>query len=113
MVPVNSFVVALVASVQVTGRRAAGRTLRLSPDHVLIVEGIHGLNPRLVPDFPAERIFRIYASALTQLNLDRHNRVPTTDTRLIRRIVREYDPKAMFSVIDTREVLGRGFDSIN
>ncbi|MGB9889745.1 MAG: nucleoside kinase, partial [Anaerolineae bacterium] len=72
-----------------TGTRREGPTVRLTPDHVIIVEGIHGLNPHLVPMVPPERIFRIYVSALTQLNLDRHNRVPTTDTRLIRRIVRD------------------------
>jgi uridine kinase len=53
------------------------------------VEGIHGLNPRLVPDIPRAYIFRIYLSALTQLNIDRYNRVSTTDNRLIRRIVRD------------------------
>ncbi len=73
----------------VTGRREVGPTIQLGPDHILLVEGIHGLNPRLVPNIAAERIFRIYVSALTQLNLDRYNRVPTTDTRLIRRIVRD------------------------
>lgn len=72
-----------------TGRREKGKAVQLGPDHVIIVEGIHGLNPRLAADVPAERIFRIFASALTQLNIDRHNRVPTTDTRLIRRIVRD------------------------
>ena len=73
----------------ITGKREPGRTIRLGPDHVLLVEGIHGLNPNLVPHVPADRIFRIYISPLTQLNIDRHNRVPTTDTRLIRRIVRD------------------------
>jgi len=61
----------------------------LGPDQVLLIEGIHGLNPRLVSGVPAERVFRIYISALTQLNIDRHNRVSTTDNRLIRRIVRD------------------------
>jgi len=56
---------------------------------LIILEGIHGLNPDLLPAALSERSFRIYASALTQLNLDRHNRVSTTDTRLIRRIVRD------------------------
>lgn len=73
----------------VTGKREVGHTIQLGPDQILLVEGIHGLNPRLVPDIAPERIFRIYVSALTQLNLDRYNRVPTTDTRLIRRIVRD------------------------
>lgn len=72
-----------------TGQREKGETVQLGPDHIIIVEGIHGLNPRLVPSVPHERTFRIYLSALTQLNIDRHNRVPTTDTRLIRRIVRD------------------------
>ncbi len=53
------------------------------------MEGIHGLDPRLLPDNLSAHAFRIYASALTQLNLDRHNRVSTTDTRLLRRIVRD------------------------
>jgi uridine kinase len=72
-----------------TGRREQGETVQLGPDHVIIIEGIHGLNPRLVPSIPRERTFRIFISALTQLNIDRHSRVPTTDTRLIRRIVRD------------------------
>ena len=72
-----------------TGQREAGETLLLAPDHVLLVEGIHGLNPALVPALSPQRICRIYVSALTQLNIDRHNRVSTTDTRLIRRIVRD------------------------
>jgi len=72
-----------------TGRREQGETVQLGPGHVIIIEGIHGLNPGLVPSVPRERTFRIFVSALTQLNIDRHNRVPTTDTRLIRRIVRD------------------------
>jgi uridine kinase len=72
-----------------SGRREEGEKAQLGPDHIVIVEGIHGLNPRLVAGVPDERIYRIYVSALTQLNIDRHNRVPTTDTRLIRRIVRD------------------------
>lgn len=72
-----------------TGRRETGITVTLSRDNIIIVEGIHGLNPALVPSLPPERIYRIYVSALTQLNLDRHNRVSTTDCRLIRRIVRD------------------------
>ncbi len=72
-----------------TGKREIGQTVRLQPDHVILVEGIHGLNPGLIPDIPPEVAYRIYVSALTQLNIDKHNRVPTTDTRLIRRIVRD------------------------
>ncbi len=71
------------------GVREAGETIQLGPEHIIILEGIHGLDPRLVPAPVAERAYRIYVSALTQLNLDRHNRVSTTDTRLIRRIVRD------------------------
>lgn len=73
----------------VAGKRETGEALRLKKDHVLLIEGIHGLNPALVPQVPPECIRRVYASALTQLNVDQHNRVPTTDTRLIRRIVRD------------------------
>ncbi len=86
-----------------SGTRREGPTVRLTPDHVIIVEGIHGLNPSLVPMVPPEMIFRIYVSALTQLNLDRHNRVPTTDTRLIRRIVRD----AMFRGYTAEETMDR------
>jgi uridine kinase len=72
-----------------TGLRGEGDTVRLRPDHLLLVEGIHGLDPNLVPHIPHKRTYRVYVSALTQLNIDKHNRVPTTDTRLIRRIVRD------------------------
>ena len=72
-----------------TGKREWGEPLSIGSDHVILVEGIHGLNPALVPNIPAECIYRVYVSALTQLNIDRHNRVPTTDTRLLRRIVRD------------------------
>ena len=72
-----------------TGRREAGPVVTLGGEHVIIVEGIHGLNPVLARGLPAESVFRVYVSALTQLNLDRHNRVATSDCRLIRRIVRD------------------------
>jgi uridine kinase len=72
-----------------TGRREKGSTVTLGPGHIIIVEGIHGLNPALVPSLPADCVYRIYVSALTELNLDRHNRVSTTDCRLIRRLVRD------------------------
>jgi uridine kinase len=72
-----------------TGGREQGETISISQDHLIIVEGIHGLNPDLVPHIPPDKIFRVYVSALTQLNLDRHNRVATTDTRLLRRIIRD------------------------
>jgi uridine kinase len=71
------------------GRQERGDTVRLRPDQIIIMEGIHGLNPRLIPLSLREHAFHIYASCLTQLNLDRHNRVSTSDTRLIRRIVRD------------------------
>jgi uridine kinase len=83
-----------------TGRRETGETVRLDPDQVILVEGIHGLNPRLVYSLPNRAIFRIYVSALTQLNLDRHNRVPTTDSRLIRRIVRDARARG-YTAMDT------------
>jgi uridine kinase len=56
---------------------------------MIILEGIHGMNPDLVTHLPPESVFRIYVSALTQLNLDRYNRIATTDTRLLRRIIRD------------------------
>lgn len=73
----------------ISGQRRPGPSVSLEPDHVLIIEGIHGLNPELLPALPQERVYRVYVSALTQLNIDRHNRVSTTDTRLIRRVVRD------------------------
>ncbi|MDZ4160187.1 MAG: nucleoside kinase, partial [Anaerolineaceae bacterium] len=73
----------------IKGRSEAGEVMRLEKDQLIILEGIHGLNPRLLPDIPPEKTFRLYVSCLTQLNLDRYNRISTTDTRLIRRIVRD------------------------
>ncbi|MEA1871294.1 MAG: nucleoside kinase [Candidatus Bipolaricaulota bacterium] len=84
-----------------SGKRVAGPTIKLRPDQILIVEGIHGLNPHLLEGFPEEMIYRIFVSALTQLNLDRHNRIPTTDTRLLRRIVRD----AVYRGYDAEETL--------
>ncbi len=72
-----------------TGRREEGVPLRIGQDHIILVEGIHGLNPRLTAQLPPSSVYRIFISAFTQLNLDKHNRVPTTDTRLLRRIVRD------------------------
>jgi len=72
-----------------SGMSEAGDVIQLKHGQPLILEGIHGMNPRLIPDRWAGAAFRVYVSALTQLNLDRHNRVSTTDTRLIRRIVRD------------------------
>ena len=72
-----------------SGLREAGDVIQLKPGQPIILEGIHGMDPRLIPESLSGEAFRIYVSALTQLNLDRHNRVSTTDTRLIRRIVRD------------------------
>jgi len=73
----------------IEGTREEGPTVQLGEDHILLVEGLHGLNPALAAQLPRERVFRVYVSALTQLRLDRLSRIPTTDTRLIRRIVRD------------------------
>ena len=72
-----------------TGRREVGTPLSIGKDHIVMIEGIHGLNPRLTDSLPESATFRVFISAFTQLNLDKHNRVPTTDTRLLRRIVRD------------------------
>jgi uridine kinase len=80
------------------GKRQEGAFLQLSKDHVILLEGIHGLNPELVPGVPNERCYRIYVSALTQLNLDHYNRVPTTDSRLIRRVVRDARERGYFAL---------------
>ena len=73
-----------------TGKREyRGRKLRLGAEDILVIEGIHGLNDKLSYSLPAESKFRIYISALTQLNIDEHNPLPTTDGRLLRRIVRD------------------------
>ena len=68
----------------------SGRKLRLNEGEVLVVEGIHALNPELMEGVPQEQIYRVYASALTTLLLDNHNYIPTTDNRLLRRIIRDY-----------------------
>ena len=71
-------------------REKTGRKLKISDDQVLIIEGIHGLNEKLTTAIPRENKFKIYISALTSMNIDDHNRIPTTDARIIRRIVRAY-----------------------
>jgi uridine kinase len=71
------------------GNRVWGREVSISKDQIILAEGIHGLNPELLPNLPRENVYRLYVSALTQLNIDHHNRVPTTDTRLLRRMVRD------------------------
>ena len=72
-----------------SGKSEAGHVIQLKKGQPIIMEGIHGMDPHLIPESLSGEAFRIYVSALTQLNLDRHNRVSTTDTRLIRRIVRD------------------------
>jgi len=72
-----------------TGLSEPGDVVRIGKDQVVILEGIHGLNPKMLPIIPAEQTFRLYCSCMTQLNLDRQNRISTTDSRLIRRIVRD------------------------
>ena len=74
-----------------TGKsKKSGKKLKMSPENVLVVEGIHALNPELTSQIPNEHIFRVYASALTTILLDNHNYIPTTDNRLLRRIIRDY-----------------------
>ena len=73
------------------GRRVDKRKpMRLNPGEVLLIEGIHGLNPELTASLPQQELFKIYVSALTTLSIDDHNWIPTTDNRLLRRIVRDY-----------------------
>jgi uridine kinase len=71
------------------GRSEPGEVVKLEKGQLVILEGIHGLNPRLLPGLSKAQTTRIYVSCLTQLNLDRHNRISTTDTRLLRRIIRD------------------------
>jgi uridine kinase len=68
----------------------SGKKLQLKGNEILVVEGIHALNPELTQQIPDENIFRVYASALTTILLDNHNYIPTTDNRLLRRIIRDY-----------------------
>ena len=68
----------------------SGKKLKMEPNNVLVVEGIHALNPELTAHIPQEQIYRVYASALTTILLDNHNYIPTTDNRLLRRIIRDY-----------------------
>lgn len=74
----------------VTGKREkSGKRFRMDKDSILVIEGIHGLNELLTSSVPRENKYKIYISALTQLNIDDHNRIPTTDVRVLRRIVRD------------------------
>jgi uridine kinase len=92
------------------GRQEPGDLIQLRDDQIIILEGIHGLNPRLIPASLGQRAFRVYVSCLTQINLDRHNRVSTTDTRLVRRIVRDANERGYSAVqtIQRWESVGRG-----
>lgn len=84
-----------------TGVQGAGdHEVRLGRDQILIIEGIHGLNPRLIEGVATDQVYRVFISALTQLNLDRHNRIATTDTRKLRRIVRDFKHRG-YSAADT------------
>lgn len=85
------------------GKRKKGYTLRLDEDQILIIEGIHGLNEELTHAVPPESKFKIYASALTALSIDDYNRISTTDTRFIRRMVRD----AQFRGYSARETISR------
>lgn len=84
------------------GVRVQGPHIQMAPGGILIVEGIHGLNERLTEMIPREQKYKIFISALTQLNLDDHNRIPTTDNRLIRRITRDFQHRG-YSAEDTLE----------
>ena len=81
----------------------SGKRLRLHDDEVLVVEGIHALNPELTAQIPQELKFRVYASALTTLLLDNHNYIPTTDNRLLRRIIRDHKYRG----VSARETIRR------
>ncbi len=81
----------------------SGRRLKLGKDDILVVEGIHALNPELTSQVPDCRIFRVYASALTTILIDAHNYVPTTDNRLLRRIIRDYKYRG----VSARETIRR------
>lgn len=83
-----------------TGKSEKGALAKLTEKQVIIIEGIHGLNPRLINDLPIELVYRVYVSALTQVNVDLHNRVSTTDLRLVRRIVRDARTRG-YNAMDT------------
>lgn len=68
----------------------SGKRLKLAPNDIVVVEGIHALNPELTAQIPEQQKFRVYVSALTTILLDEHNYIPTTDNRLLRRIIRDY-----------------------
>lgn len=92
------------------GKSYPGEIVHLDEGQIILLEGIHGLNPKLLEQVPSESTYRIYISCLTQLNLDRHNRISTTDTRLIRRIVRDARERgySAYDTIKRWESVGRG-----
>lgn len=105
----NTHLKALIAGEEVdlptynftTGMREyRGKKLKLGTNSILLIEGIHGLNPELTADIPEDKKFRVYASALTTLSIDDHNWVPTTDNRLLRRMVRDHKYRGV-SAVDT------------
>ena len=82
-----------------TGRsEKSGKRLKLKGNEVIILEGIHALNPELTAQIPAEHVFRVYTSALTTILLDNHNYIPTTDNRLLRRIIRDHKYRGVNAV---------------
>lgn len=91
-------------------RKLTGRSLRLKPNQPIILEGIHGLNPILTEHIEDKYKFKIYLSAITQVNLDDHNRIPTTDLRLLRRMVRDDQFRGMSAekTIETWPSVRRG-----
>lgn len=87
-----------------TGRRKYdGTKMQMGPEDILIIEGIHGLNPKSTEAIPEESKYKIYTSALTSLNIDAHNRIPTSDTRLLRRIVRDNRTRGKSAKMTIRE----------
>ena len=92
------------------GRSEPGDVVKLDKDQLVILEGIHGLNPGLLPSITRRQTTRIYVSCLTQLNLDRHNRISTTDTRLLRRIIRDARDRGYTAqqTISNWNAVGRG-----
>lgn len=88
----------------ITGKREyKGNFIKLHSDEVLVIEGIHGLNEKLTASVSRNKKFKIYISALTQINIDEHNRIPTTDTRIIRRIVRDHNYRG-FNALTTIDI---------
>lgn len=84
------------------GREYRGNTIRLAPDNILLIEGIHGLNPELTAHIAAEMKYKIYISALTTISIDDHNWIPTTDNRLLRRIIRDHKYRGASAVSTIR-----------